>query len=123
MYRTFKFFLPIVLLYVFDFNVSLEAQNQKLLKKESNRWSSYQGRLSWQAAKLKCSSIGMRLPSIKELKFAFTANVISEWEVDNFFYWSSDEFDKTHAFVFSIFDANVSDEIHEFYASVRCFRK
>jgi hypothetical protein len=121
--RLCKLLLLFFLASVFHFNIFSETQNQKLLKIESNRWSTFQGRLSWDDAKLKCSSLGQRLPKIGEFKKAFVLNIFKDWESDNFFYWSSDEFDKGHAFVFSIFDANVSDEIHEFYASVRCIRK
>lgn len=62
-----------------------EASNDdKIAKIETNssdaKWSQYQGSLNWSRAKEKCASLGMRLPTVTELKSAYTAGVIESWK-------------------------------------------
>jgi hypothetical protein len=56
-------------------------------------WSDYQGNLKWNDANAKCKSIGMRLPTIPELKAAYNADLTKTWKEAGFFsgtyYWSS----------------------------------
>ncbi len=110
------FFLFLVVVFLFLTNIYPQ-------KKNKSNWSDYRGQLTWEQAKSNCNKIGMRLPYIKELKNAFYSKLIFEWENDKFFYWTNDVKDEKHSFVFSTVEGNVSDEIIEFWAAVRCIKK
>lgn len=53
------------------------------------KWSAYQGGLEFLDAKKKCKSIGMRLPTIEELKSAHRSKITKSWDKDGSYYWSS----------------------------------
>lgn len=55
----------------------------------NGKWSAYQGFLNWEDAKAKCASLGMRLPTIEELKAAYSAKITESWRTDGTRYWSS----------------------------------
>jgi hypothetical protein len=67
--------------------VNIEPKDKS--SKGSSSWSTYQGRLGWYEAWDKCWSIGMRLPTIDELKLARRSKVTKSWDVDGYSYWSS----------------------------------
>ncbi|MBL0265779.1 MAG: ankyrin repeat domain-containing protein [Leptospiraceae bacterium] len=103
-----------------------EASNDdKIAKIETNssdaKWSQYQGSLNWSRAKEKCASLGMRLPTVTELKSAYTAGVIESWKKDDSWYWSSEFHDEDTAYSLRVSDGGVFNQVH--YASgVRCIR-
>ena len=49
------------------------------------------GDMNWDSANAKCRSIGMRLPSIDELKAAYNAGITKSWQGN--YYWSSTPYD------------------------------
>ena len=55
-------------------------------------WSSNQGSLGWYDAREKCNSLGMRLPTIEELKSANEAKLTKSWSMFGDEYWSSSPF-------------------------------
>ena len=57
------------------------------------RWSKYMGSMSWDSADKKCKEIGMRLPTIDELKMAYKAGITESWQNDGYRYWSSTPYD------------------------------
>jgi hypothetical protein len=57
-------------------------------QEKSKEWSEYQGKLSWKGADIKCESIGMRLPTVHELKVAFNSKLVKSWEEKGDYYWT-----------------------------------
>lgn len=56
---------------------------------DNGKWSAYQGEMNWEDAKAKCARLGMRLPTISELKAAYAAKVTESWRMEGGVYWSS----------------------------------
>ncbi len=56
-------------------------------------WSKYMGSMSWSSADNKCKEIGMRLPTIDELKMAYKSGITNSWQNDGYNYWSSTPYD------------------------------
>ena len=86
---------------------------------QSNAWSSYQGNMSWEDANEKCKSIGMRLPTLKELKAAYDSGITKSWQNDGRNYWSSTPDSGGDNYVFNILDGSSHIAIS---APVRCRR-
>lgn len=55
----------------------------------SSNWSAHQGRMNWADAKAKCASLGMRLPTIEELKAEYAGKFMEPWKTDGIYFWSS----------------------------------
>lgn len=55
------------------------------------QWSANLGKVSWEDASAMCESMGMRLPTIEELKTAYSAGVTKPWKSDGDWnwYWTS----------------------------------
>lgn len=105
--------------------INLYAQEKSETLQE---WSNYQGHMNWKNAKAKCASIGMRLPSIAELKAAFKAKVTeswkAEWDKSAYFsiYWTSEEYSERGAYNFYA-DGGFVDYFDKGYGyHVRCIR-
>lgn len=64
------------------------AKESKPAIEENSNWSNYLGSMSWEEAKVKCVGLGLKLPTIKELKDAYDAQSMKSW-VENTSYWSS----------------------------------
>jgi len=64
-----------------------EEAEEKKLRARMAFWSEDQGRMEYDSAKDQCKSIGMRLPSISELKAAYRDGTTNSWGDD--VYWSS----------------------------------
>jgi len=47
------------------------------------------GYMDWYSANEKCRSIGMRLPTLIELKAAYNVGITKSWQKDVVIYWSS----------------------------------
>ena len=58
-----------------------------------NLFSSYQGEMNWGQASKKCIAIGLRLPTIDELKDAYNEGITKSWQKDGLHYWSSTPYD------------------------------
>ena len=82
---------------VFCANVTVEsnAEDSKREKIEelTLKYSEYQGIMDWKSADRKCKSIGMRLPTIDELKDAYNEGITKSWQKDGLHYWSSTPYD------------------------------
>jgi hypothetical protein len=63
------------------------------------------GAMNWNEAKEKCSSRGMRLPSVEELKVAHESGVTKSWSCGGscIAFWSSQPEGANKAYVFSIY--------------------
>lgn len=59
-----------------------------IAEEKPKEWSDYQGKFSWKGADIKCESIGMRLPTIQELKAAFNAKLPKSWNEKGDYYWT-----------------------------------
>ena len=93
-------------------------------------WSDYQGKMKWHQAKVKCKSIGMKLPTWDELFIAHNNNFTEQWNKEYFlseiFFWTSEEVYDGSAIVFTLgrhdYDRvpfNKNDKL----LSVRCIRE
>ena len=51
------------------------------------------GEMGWYYANEKCKSLGMRLPTLDELKKAYDAGILKSWQKDGYYYWSSTPYD------------------------------
>jgi hypothetical protein len=80
------------------------------------------GAWSWSDANSKCSSLGMRLPSIEELKAAYKSGVTKSWN-GNYHYWSSTA-SGGHQLVMNAHSGQVyvSSSPHTDIFLVHCFR-
>lgn len=78
------------------------SSENELGLKENSIWSPYQGEMKWTEAKEKCVDIGMRLPTIEELKAAVDAKITEAWEKDGANYWTSAKTNGEYAYYFSI---------------------
>ena len=71
-------------------NGSVEEIKRLSFQFYSAKFSDYQGRMTWDDANKKCKSIKMRLPTIDELKEAYTLKITNSWlEYNSVDYWSS----------------------------------
>ncbi|MBK9500707.1 MAG: DUF1566 domain-containing protein [Leptospiraceae bacterium] len=100
------------------FNVVLFAEEKP------KEWSEYQGKLSWKGATIKCESIGMRPPTIQELKVAYNTKLPKAWEEKGDYYWTAHEYSRTFedAYCFNIISGEHSISYRHVYKHVRCVR-
>ncbi len=85
-------------------------------------WSEYMGSMTWDSANAKCRSIGMRLPTIDELKVAYKAEIMKSWQKDGFYYWSSTPSDSESYYVLVVDFGPKSDNDRTDSNHVRCRR-
>ncbi|MEM7180512.1 MAG: hypothetical protein AAF518_06345 [Spirochaetota bacterium] len=124
-----------IVVLVFTFFCSKEKKNtNKLIQIKRSSWSSYQGEMNWYDAKEKCTSIGMRLPSSKELVAAYTSGVNKKWDTKQTnWYWASDSQSAENAYYVSMHngDTNYFNKMYkgnqtygftERHIRVRCYR-
>ncbi len=92
-----------------------------------SKWSVHQGNMNWMAAKAKCTSIGMRLPTIDELVAAHKAGAWEKWQKGanhtHSAHWTSREYSERAYFV-DMSDGNVYDsfKVKGYDGNVRCVR-
>jgi len=86
------------------------------------KWGEYQGEMNWYSAKATCESIGMRLPTIEELKLAYTSKLTESWKKNGYNYWSSTIIGGDRAYGFTIIDGNSYDFDSNIPDSVRCIQ-
>ncbi len=68
----------------------------------SGKWSDYQGSMNWKDATAKCASFGMWLPTIEELKTAYTAGVRESEGRDGVFYQYSKPYGNSYKHFFIV---------------------
>ena len=107
--------------------LSQQAGSKVKTKKEpakasSGEWSEYQGHMNWNEATAKCASIGMRLPTIAELKAAYAAGVTELWRKDGDHYWSSTPYGTVFAYLLNVYDGIVTYYYRTYVRHVRCLR-
>ncbi len=92
---TYNAFIGFFLI-VFSFFLTLYIKNQFWKNEEAKisqaGWSSNQGSLAWYEAREKCINLGMRLPTIEELKSAHKDKLTDSWLKFGEEYWSSSPF-------------------------------
>lgn len=88
----------------------------------SNKWSAFQGKMKWEDAMKKCESLGMRLPTIEDLKTAYAAREIDLWEIYGVNYWSSTTNSNSRAFVLFLDGGREIDSSRFIDYAVRCIR-
>jgi hypothetical protein len=85
-------------------------------------WSAYMGNMNWDEANAKCKSIGMRLPTIDELKAVYNAGITKSWQNDGNVYWSSTPYDAERYYIFGVDSGNTYDDLRNDSDRVRCRR-
>ena len=78
------------------------------------------GDMNWDSANAKCRSIGMRLPSIDELKAAYNAGITKSWQGN--YYWSSTPYDAESYYKLVVYNGNTLDDDRYNNFNVRCRR-
>jgi hypothetical protein len=86
------------------------------------RWSGYLGIMRWDEANAQCKKIGMRLPTIGELRDAFINGTTEAWKKDGLFYWSSTPGQGDHSYNIGIADGHFFVDDRIFINDVRCIR-
>jgi hypothetical protein len=107
-----------------DKTFSLSVAQEKKIPKEFylKLFSSYQGYMNWDKANEKCKSIGMRLPTLDELKEAYDSGITKSWEKDGSLYWSSTPYDAERYFLFFVRDGDTGHSTRNGSDYVRCRR-
>lgn len=97
---------------IFSCATSKTVENPSVLSEEPiqtdavPKWSAYQGFDDFLNAKKKCKSIGMRLPTIEELKSAYRSKITKSWDKDSSYYWSSTPAGKDKYYYFYIYNGH-----------------
>lgn len=90
--------------------MEISPENTKSIQKETIlNWSEYQGEMFWNDALSKCASIGMRLPTIEELKMLYGSKLIRNWQKVGSNYWSSTLSNNKTPNYFDVSNGNSSD--------------
>jgi hypothetical protein len=101
-------------------------QDVEEVKKEKSlaagRWSDYQGAMRWEDAIAFCLGLGMRLPTIAELRGAFVDGTTESWKKDGLFYWSSTPGEKYYSYNIGIMNGHYFSDDRTFVNDVRCIR-
>jgi di/tricarboxylate transporter len=112
--------LTIIILFIlyFAFAFILSAEEKP------KEWSEYQGKFSWKGADIKCESIGMRLPTIQELKAAYNAKLPKSWNENGDYYWTYYEHTRgfDDAYSVNMISGEHSLSYKYTYKHVRCVR-
>ncbi len=99
-----------------------ESQDKNLPPIGAYFFSEYQGNMSWDSANTKCRSIGMRLPTIDELKAAYNAGITKSWQKDGSSYWSSTPYDAVRYYELNVDFGSTRSDYRYDYSNVRCRR-
>ena len=86
-------------------------------------FSEYQGNMNWYSANAKCSSIGMRLPTIRELKAAYNAGITKSWQKNDRHYWSSTPYGSESYYSLRVLDGYTDYYDRSSRDNVRCRRQ
>jgi formylglycine-generating enzyme required for sulfatase activity len=106
-----------------DSSFSLTESQGKILPIIS-KWifSEHLGEMVWDDANKKCSSSGMRLPTIAELKEAYDSKITKSWQKDGNGYWSSTPYDAERYYCLDVDDRDTYHYDRNFNRNVRCRR-
>ncbi len=87
-------------------------------------WSGYLGEMKWEEANEKCNKIGMRLPTIYELKSAYDMGITNNWGgVYIIYFWSFTPNILSEMLRFDIINGtNYISGFQNLYGHVRCHR-
>ncbi len=102
----------IFFLFVIVLNTSISAET----------WSPYMGLMNWDSANAECRSIGMRLPTLQELKAAYKAGITESWNKDGVNYWSSTPYDAELYYSLDVYYGNTFSNYRSDNNNVRCRR-
>ncbi len=102
----------IFFLFVIVLNTSISAET----------WSRYVGNMDWNSANAKCKSIGMRLPTMDELKAAYNVGITESWKKDGFNFWSSTPYDAVGYYLLDVYDGGTRSDYRNGNRGVRCRR-
>lgn len=69
--------------------IIIAALINELKRRESEKWSSYLGKMTWYDAIAKAKELGMKLPTKEDFKKAYNTGITKSWEKGR--YWTSDE--------------------------------
>ncbi len=110
-------------LILFLFPIFLYAEDKP---KDPVKWSSFQGKKTWQEAKEQCLSLKMRLPTISELKLADEAGTTKGWRKNGTRFWAVNRNLKSETSTYSVIsllgsDRDKKEEIHKVESSVGVF--
>ena len=116
--------LLIVIWFLPDIVNKSEKYNSPTTTTIANNWSTYQGLMNWNAAKAKCASLKMMLPTSAELKTAYDLGVTKSWEKDghNFVYWTFEQYSSEMAYIFLMEDGYSYINFKNGHSNVRCIR-
>lgn len=119
-----KKIMIILIAVLFTVNVA----SKEKAKKKTIQWGEIQGQMNWNAAKEKCESLKMRLPTIEELNAAYAARITIPWMIEAGDYWSSSPallfgtYAADRAYYFSIGDGYTGDNAKDSEHYVRCVK-
>ena len=99
-----------------------EFQVLEFLFLSPSKFSDFQGEMNWESADKKCKSINMRLPTIYELKDAYSSKITESWLKDGRYYWSSTPYDAESYYIFDVNDGSTYDNFRRDNRYVRCRR-
>jgi hypothetical protein len=106
-------------------NISVLADvNSDTTEARSNTggWSKFLGSMNYNEAVTNCAELGMRLPTLEELKTGYTTKITESWKVNGFDYWSSTPKGDNYSFSFHVEDGS-SDVVKNTDKNyVRCIR-
>jgi|JI9StandDraft_1071089.scaffolds.fasta_scaffold00048_49 hypothetical protein len=103
--------------------ISSNSEAKEKIKKQSTKWSNYQGEMNWFDAVKKCAKLKMRLPTRDEMESEFKKKTITSWKKDGYWFWTSDEYSKGDAYYFDVGLGLVVDHLKEEVNHVRCISK
>lgn len=91
----------------------------------SEKWSNHQGRLKWDEAKAKCASLGMRLPTVKELRTVYNSSQKYEWKKDGNGYWGVEDESNEIPYLFGMekgISGSIAKSVGYAKLNLRCIR-
>jgi len=87
-----------------------------------SQWSEYMGSMSWSSADNKCKEIGMRLPTIDELKMAYKSGITKSWQYDGDYCWSSTPYGAERYYRLDVYNGSTYHDDRRSDYNVRCRR-
>ncbi len=86
----------------------------------SDSWSAYIGQMKWKEANDKCISIGMRLPTLNELKAEFDNGKARSWLINGKYFWSSTPGGDGEHYSIDVLSGKSNPDGPLFWGHVRC---
>jgi hypothetical protein len=100
------------------------SEKDDLYGTEIEYFSKFIGRMPWDRANEECKSLGMRLPTLKELRIAKKLGIMKSWEAFSYDdgYWSSTPYDAEEFYKLSVYVGITHSDRRSIYGNVRCRR-